>query len=293
MNKEAPVQYHRHRGMGKLACLTALLLVLSGCASRQGGDEAYQPTVGQHGKDVMWVPTPEDLVVRMLETAKVTADDLVYDLGAGDGKIPIQAARQFGARAVGIEYDPKLVALAQRNVLRAGVSDRVNIIQGDIFKEDFSKATVVTLYLLTELNLRLKPTLLNMKPGTRVVSHSFGMGTWAPDEVIGGEQNYYGFFWIVPAKIQGRWLISTTPDQKPLQIDFTQRFQNVAGQITRDKEIFLIENGRLKGSSLHFTYTDSRQLTYTVTAEIDGAQLSGRQATASAAPQVLSGRKIQ
>ncbi|MGA1652023.1 MAG: class I SAM-dependent methyltransferase, partial [Burkholderiaceae bacterium] len=134
-------------------------------AQTKGGDQLYQPQVGQPGKDVVWVPTGDELVTKMLQTAKVTKDDLVYDLGAGDGKIAIAAGREFGARAIGIEYNPEMASLAQRNAERAGVADRVKIIQGDIFKEDFSKATVITMYLLPDLNLKLRPTLLKLKPG--------------------------------------------------------------------------------------------------------------------------------
>src|SRR5215470_1631551 len=136
----------------------------------QFGDELYRPRLRQPGKDVMWLPTPDAMVTRMLEAAKTNRDDVVHDLGAGDGRIPIAAAREFGARAVGIEYDADLAALARRNAERAGVADKVAIVRGDIFSEDFSKATVVTLYLLPELNQQLRPRLLQMKPGTRVVS---------------------------------------------------------------------------------------------------------------------------
>lgn len=136
-----------------------------------GGDDLYKPTVGQEGKDVIWVPTNDALVRVMLQTAKVTPNDLVYDLGAGDGKIAIAAARDYGATAVGIEYNPDMAALAQRNAERAGVADKVKVIHGDIFEEDFSNATVVTLYLLPHLNMKLRPTLLDMKPGTRIVSN--------------------------------------------------------------------------------------------------------------------------
>lgn len=148
-----------------------------------GGDDKYQPQLGQSGKDVIWMPTGGDLVTKMLMTAKVTSSDLVYDLGAGDGKIAIAAAKEFGARSIGIEFNPDMAAFAQRNAIRAGVGDRTRIINGDIFVEDFSKATVVTLYLLPDLNLKLRPIILKMKPGTRVVSHAFSMGDWEPDQV--------------------------------------------------------------------------------------------------------------
>jgi SAM-dependent methyltransferase len=149
------------------------------------GDEKYEPRMGQSGKDVIWIPTPTDLVTQMLRTARVNSNDIVYDLGAGDGKIAIAAAKDFGAKSFGIEFNAEMASLAQRNADRAGVSDRVKIINGDIFKEDFTSATVLTLYLLPDLNLKLKPQILNMKPGTRVVSNSFHMGDWEPDMEIG------------------------------------------------------------------------------------------------------------
>lgn len=242
--------------------------------AQQYGDDKYQPSVGQHGKDVIWVPTPDDLVVRMLETAKVTANDLVYDLGAGDGKIPIQAARQFGARAVGIEYNADMAALAKRNAARAGVSDKVTIIHGDIFKEDFSKATVVTLYLLPELNLRLKPMLLKMKPGTRVVSHSFNMGVWEADEVIEGANSYYGYYWVVPAQIEGQWAINGLA-AGPAQLKVTQRFQKFYGAITIGGRDYPITSGRLKGAEMSFEYRDASNKPQKLVATVDGNQLSG------------------
>ena len=150
----------------------------------QVGDELYRPRLRQPGKDVMWLPTPDAMVTRMLRAARTTSVDIVYDLGAGDGKIAIAAAKEFGARAVGVEYDGALAALARRNAERAGVASKVTIIQGDIFKEDFSRATVVTLYLLPDLNQQLRPQLLLMKPGTRVISHQWEMGEWEPDETF-------------------------------------------------------------------------------------------------------------
>jgi hypothetical protein len=159
------------------------LLLLSACSSVP--TSTYAPKLGQMGKDVMWLPTRDELVTQMLTAAQVSPEDEVVDLGAGDGKIAIAAARQFGARAWGIEYNKDLAALAQRNAEKAGVAGRVRIVQGDIFKEDFSRASVVTLYLLEELNEQLRPTLLGMRPGTRVVSNTFGMGDWEPDQVSG------------------------------------------------------------------------------------------------------------
>ena len=183
--------------------LVAFALALPGAAQvKPEGDEAYRPTRGQVGKDVVWIPTPDALVIRMLGAVKTAKDDLVYDLGSGDGKIPIAAAKEYGAKAVGIEYNPEMAELARRNVKRAGVEHLVNIITGDIFVEDFSKATVVTMYLLPELNLRLRPIILGMKPGTRVTSHQFDMGDWEPDQHLKVETSD-AYVWIVPAAVGG------------------------------------------------------------------------------------------
>ena len=262
----------RQRYFAWVLCL--LTAVISGPVAAQHGDSQYQPTVGQHGKDVIWVPTPDDLVVRMLETAKVTAQDLVYDLGAGDGKIPIQAARQFGAKAVGIEYNAELAALARRNAERAGVADKVKIIHGDIFKEDFSKATVVTLYLLPELNMKLKPILLRMKPGTRVVSHSFNMGLWEPDEMISGAYGHFGYFWIVPAMVQGKWSLEGLGDG-PVSMTLRQRFQKVDGEITMQGKQLPIIEGRLNGTALTLRYRDANGNEQAVNATIDHQTIVG------------------
>jgi len=175
------------------------------------GDEVYQPSVGQAGKDVIWVPTPDALVTKMLQAVKTTKDDLVFDLGSGDGKIPIAAAKEFGATAVGIEYNPEMAELARRNVKRAGVDGKVRIITGDIFKEDFTKATVVTMYLLPDLNVKLRPIILKMKPGTRVTSHQFHMGDWEADERLNIEFRD-AYVWYVPADVAGDWSL------KPMDI---------------------------------------------------------------------------
>jgi hypothetical protein len=255
--------------------ITSLMAVLlPACAHSQHGDQVYEPRVGQHGKDVIWVPTPDDLVVKMLETAKVTSRDLVVDLGAGDGKIPIQAARQFGAHAIGIEYNKDLAELARRNAQRAGVADKVKIIHGDIFKEDFSQATVVTLYLLPELNMKLKPTLLKMKPGTRIVSHSFNMETWEPDAVISGANSYYGYFWMVPAPIDGRWTISGLNGAE--SIDIRQRFQKFGGFITINGRREPITEGVIRGPEVTLKFRDSQLIEHTIVATAQAGQLTGK-----------------
>src|SRR5512132_4201090 len=188
----------------------------------------YEPQVGQAGKDVIWVPTPDEVVDRMLRMAQVTANDLVYDLGAGDGKIAIAAAKKFGARSVGIEYNPDMARHAQGNAEKAGVAGRARIIQGDIFATDFSQATVITMYLLPNLNMKLRPTILSMRPGTRVSSHSFTMEDWEPDEVssLDGRRAY---FWVVPANVSGGWALETGAEKN--EISFEQRFQKIEGTV--------------------------------------------------------------
>ncbi|MDN3987617.1 methyltransferase domain-containing protein [Zwartia vadi] len=243
-------------------------------ASAQSDKKVYEPTIAQPGKDVIWVPTPNDLVVKMLETAKVNSNDLVYDLGAGDGKIPIQAARQFGARAVGIEFNPDMANLARQNAERAKVSDKVTIVTGDIFEEDFSNATVVTLYLLTSLNLKLKPTILNMKPGTRVVSNSFMMGSWEPDEIINPEAGGRGYYWVVPAKVQGDWSLTGLPGITKANLNLEQKFQKTEGTLIFGDNRSQRVSGKLNGSQLTLTYKDANDKTQTLVGEVAGKKIN-------------------
>jgi SAM-dependent methyltransferase len=185
--------------------LAGLLALAAGNASAQAAvadrascDRIYKPEVGQQGKDVVWVPTPDEVVQRMLEVAKVTPKDIVYDLGAGDGKIAI-AAGKLGARSIGIEYNPDLARLAQCYVEAEKLTATTRIVRGDVFESDFRDATVVTMYLLPALNLKLLPKLLkDLKPGTRIVSHAFNMGEWKPEQTldVGGRAVYY---WTIPA----------------------------------------------------------------------------------------------
>jgi SAM-dependent methyltransferase len=238
------------------------------------GDEKYRPEVGQEGKDVIWVPTHDELVEKMLEVAKVTRDDIVYDLGAGDGKIPIFAARQYGSRAVGIEYNKDMADLAVRNSQRAGVADKVKIIHGDIFKEDFSEATVITLYLLPDLNLKLRPTLLAMKPGTRVVSHAFHMGDWEPDQKI-DTPRAHAFFWVVPASVKGRWDLTGVNGETKATLILQQRYQKIAGTLTIGRKTQPILGAQLTADKLSFRYIDSAGQLQSVTASITGNTLEG------------------
>jgi SAM-dependent methyltransferase len=223
-----------------------LLPLLSSCAQPRPRED-YSPIVGQDGKDAMWVPTPDAVVERMLDMAEVKRGDRVVDLGSGDGKIVIAAARR-GARARGIEYNANLVALSRRNAREAGV--QADFVQGDIFQSDFSDADVVTLYLMPEMNERLLPTLLDMKPGTRVASHQFGIGHWPPDrtdEVAGR----FAHLWIVPAKVGGTWT-ARVDGEPPLQVELRQQFQKLEGDALIAGERFELALPRLRGPAIRF-----------------------------------------
>jgi hypothetical protein len=248
------------------------MLLLQACASLP--PETYAPKLGQMGKDVMWLPTRDELVTQLLTAARVGPDDEVVDLGAGDGKIPIAAARQFGARAWGIEYNKDLAALAQRNAQRAGVADRVRIVHGDIFKEDFSKATVVTMYLLEELNAQLRPTILAMRPGTRVLSNTFSMGDWEPDQVIRAGTNT-GYFWTVPAAVAGQWSVQGLPLQGPVLLRLTQRHQRLGGTLRWGGQTQTLLGARLHGADLHFSFVQADGQLKAVQARVQGASIQG------------------
>jgi len=248
------------------------LLLLQACTSLPS--ETYTPKLGQMGKDVMWLPTRDELVTQMLAAARVGPDDEVVDLGAGDGKIPIAAARQFGARAWGIEYNKDLAALAQRNAQRAGVAERVRIVHGDIFKEDFSKATVVTMYLLEELNAQLRPTILAMKPGTRVLSNTFSMGDWEPDQVIRAGTNT-GYFWTVPANAAGQWTVQGLDRRGPVRLQLTQRHQRVGGTLTLGTQVQPLLGARIEGDQLHLSFINADGQLQAAKLQVQGQTLAG------------------
>lgn len=255
--------------------LLVLVLGLTTPAAATGyGDEQFTPIQGHHGKDVFWAPTPDEMVTLMLKTAGVTPDDLVYDLGAGEGTIPIAAARQFGARAVGIEYTPELAELARRKAKRAGVDDRVRIITGDIFVEDFSRATVVTLYLQPVLNRKVRPLLLKMKPGTRVVSHSFDMGDWKPDAHITTDKAE-GFFWVVPASVEGNWSLQLPDGAGTSSLHLKQAFQKFSGTLSLGNDAIPVAAGEINGDELRFAGKLPDGTPVSVTARVDGDRLAG------------------
>ncbi len=223
--------------------------------SREDCERTFKPQSGQSGKDVIWVPTPDSLVTSMLKAAGTTSKDYVIDLGSGDGKIPIAAAKEFGAKAMGVEYNPDMVKLARCYVQAEGVDDKVEIVQGDIFKTDFSKATVLTLYLLPDLNEKLKPTILKMRPGTRVVSHSFLMGDWEPDSRLDEGMAY---LWIVPAQVEGTWALQPDDDSPPLQLDVQQKYQQIEGTVAAGAKEEALREASLRGDQLAFVYIDPR-----------------------------------
>ena len=226
---------------------------------------------GQVGKDVMWLPTPQDMVDKLLTVAEVTPKDIVYDLGAGDGVISITAAKRFGARSVGIEYDQKMADFARKNTQLAGVADKVKIIRGDIFVEDFSEATVVTLYLLPELNLQLRPTLMKMKPGTRIVSNTFDMQEWAPDQTVSSGDTP-GYLWIIPAPVAGEWEFTPLDGSAPARLSLQQAFQQVGGTLSMGGVSQPVLGAQLRGNQLsfHFLGTDKVAQSVKGTVSADG-----------------------
>jgi hypothetical protein len=238
------------------AAVLAAALALPACAQTATQDKDYAPTVGQEGKDVIWVPTPQALVERMLEMAKLTARDIHYDLGSGDGRTVIAAAKR-GAQAFGVEYNPDMVVLSERAAAKEGVTGRVTFINGDIFQTDFTRATVVTLYLLPSLNLKLRPTLLKMKPGTRVVSHAFNMDDWQPDQTESVEGRT-AYLWIVPAPVEGTWRWNGSGSgPREYQLRLRQQFQRVEGQVELDGRRGELRDAKLHGDQISFSVLDA------------------------------------
>jgi hypothetical protein len=241
--------------------------------SRADCEASYKPQVGQSGKDVVWVPTPDELVDRMLRMAKTTAQDYVIDLGAGDGKIAIAAAKNFGAISLGIEYNPDMVKLANCMVQVEGVGSKTKIVHGDIFKEDFSKANVITMYLLPELNLCVRHRILAMRPGTRVTSHQFTMGDWSPDETA--EFDYRSaYLWIVPARVAGTWALR---DNAGLQVavGLNQTYQKITGDATVGGARQPLVGATLRGEQITFAFNDDKGVTRTFTGTVRGGEVSG------------------
>ncbi|HYD57661.1 MAG TPA: class I SAM-dependent methyltransferase [Burkholderiales bacterium] len=231
-----------------LACATPAALG----QAQKAPAPSFEPSVGQEGKDVVWVPTPQALVDRMLDMAKVTEKDTVIDLGSGDGRTVITAAKR-GAKALGIEYNPDMVALSKRNAEKAGVAGKATFRKADLFQTDLTQATVITMFLLPEINQKLRPTILKLKPGTRVVSNTFTMGEWEADrtETVSGAEGCGSSYctallWIVPARVGGVYKVPQG------EVTFKQQFQKLSGTLRAEGRTLPLE-GRVDGEEIAFT----------------------------------------
>jgi len=254
----------------RLLLVSVLLLAAPSYAQK------FEPHVGQAGKDVIWVPTPDEVVDRMLTMAQLGPNDIHFDLGAGDGKIAIAAAKR-GAIATGIEYNPDMAKYANERAQAAGVAGvgpgKAIIRQADIFVTDFSKATVITLYLLPTLNMKLRPQILSMKPGTRVVSHSFTMEDWEADEIstLDGRKAY---FWLVPAQVGGSWNLEAGSQRGEIVIE--QTFQKINGWVNLSKTVQGgLREARLRGPDIAFAYVDQSGMRREFTGKVDGKRMEG------------------
>jgi len=249
------------RHVSRLLILAAALLFVPQPARAQ--DKPFQPEVGQAGKDVVWVPTPQALVDKMLDMANVTPQDFVMDLGSGDGRTVITAARR-GARAMGIEYNPNMVALSQKNAAAAGMTARASFQNADLFETDLSKAQVITMFLLPSINMKLRPKLLELRPGTRIVSNTFTMEDWEADETQRIEQDCTSWctalMWIVPAKVEGTWKVGQN------QLVLKQRFQMLSGTLGSTA----ISAARLRGEEITFTAGNA-----VYSGRVDGSMMKG------------------
>lgn len=232
----------------------------------------YEPRSGQPGKDVVWVPTPDEVVEQMLTMASVGPEDYVIDLGSGDGRTVIAAAKKYGARAMGIEYNPDMVTLSRRKAEEAGITDQVEFIEGDIFETDFSQATVLTMYLLPSLNERLRPRILQLPPGTRVVSHAWDMADWEADQMVTiADSDVY--FWIVPVDVEGNWTISVGGESWKLRL--IQDFQLLYGRIRIGDESFRLLDGRVRGTQIHFQFDDANGNRRVFSGRVNGKAMEG------------------
>jgi precorrin-6B methylase 2 len=255
-------------------CL-ALGLLMAGCASQNFGDEQYRLRMATAGKDIMWVPSKLEMVHKMLDAAQVAPGDIVYDLGSGDGIIPLEAAKRYGVRSVGIEYNPDLVALAQRNAKRADLEKLVTFKQGDIFVENFSEATVVTLYLGESLNAKLMPRLLKMRPGTRVVSNAFRIESWIPDQEIRASSGGVAYLWVVPAEIDGRWNFSGFPDATQVSVEIRQKKQFFDANIFFDgRRVARVEDAVVRGNQLALQFSHAGK-SYALRGQVQGSRWTG------------------
>jgi len=242
-----------------LTLLFSATVATTAFGQTQTQTKPFEPQVGQPGKDVVWVPTSQALVDKMLDLAKVGPNDILYDLGSGESRTVITAAKR-GARAFGIEYNPDMVELSKKNAAAAGVKeDRATFMKADLFETDFSKATVITMFLLPDINLRLRPKILDMRPGTRIVSNTFTMGEWEADvtETVSEGCTTWctALHWIVPAKVEGAWKMAPGGE-----LALTQTFQKLSGTLRNGGNTSPITEGKMRGDEITFkaggtTYT--------------------------------------
>lgn len=266
----------------RLAAPLAMPLVAAWCVLSAAQAQTAAPAQPQEQPklDVIYVPTPQEVVDRMLQMAQVRADDFVIDLGCGDGRMPITAAKVYGARGFGVDIDPARIKEAKENAEKAGVGDKVDFRVANLFETKISDATVMTMYLLSTINLKLRPRILDeLRPGTRIVSHAFDMGDWEPDDrdTI-GYRNVY--FWIVPAKVDGRWNLRTG-DGQTIALDLKQRFQKVDGTATVNGRAVPLRDARLRGADISFVIDAGEGRATTFTGRVDGGSMRASEAGAS------------
>jgi SAM-dependent methyltransferase len=257
-------------GVRSLVACLALLACAAG--ARAETPRPALPEVGQESRDSVWVPTPERMIRRLLQLADTTRTDVVLDLGSGDGRIPIYAAKHFGARGIGVELEENLVQLSRRNAAAQGVARRVEFIQGDLFKADLSAASVIALYISPGVMQRLKPRLLELRPGTRVVSHHFTLGDWEPDEKVEVEGRN-GYLWVVPAAVDGAWQVRLPGQDFRLRIE--RRYQKLAASGEREGRALHVIAARLRGTELWFTSFDRDGATRHFHGRLDKGRMDG------------------
>jgi SAM-dependent methyltransferase len=256
-------------------CALALCLLLAVAGVWVGGDAQTRTP------DVQYVPTPNNVVAEMLRLTAVTKKDVVYDLGCGDGRLVITAAKRYGARGVGIDIDPQRISESRANARQAGVTDRVQFLQQDLFEADIHEATVVTLYLLPKLNVQLRPKLLrDLRPGTRVVSHDFDMAEWQPDQTVqvkGPSRQHSVYYWVIPADVSGVWRVNVPAPKGARQymLRLQQEFQEVRGSISADGQDIPLTNATLTGDRLRFTATTGDQVRMAFDGRVKGETMRG------------------
>jgi hypothetical protein len=263
--------FHPIRALALRALITVAALLHPAAAGALDSPKPYEPQIGQAGKDVIWVPTPQRAVERMLTLAKVGPDDFLIDLGSGDGRIVIAAAKRHGARGFGVDLNPDMVKLSQHRARQAGVADRARFYVRDIFQTDLAPATVVTLYLLPELNLRLRPKLLALAPGTRIVANAFDMGEWEAD-AFDSETASALRLWIVPARVAGRWAWAEQRNghTQHVELELNQQFQRISGLASVGNRRLRIRSARLQGARVRFTLLEEQRADYGVRYDYTG-----------------------